>query len=86
MPKEEVPRHVLIRDLADLWHRLAELDAGNEVSQVPVADDLRLQGTVEMVRTTGHILGQPMQALALAISSLQHRVPSERPSGATWTI
>ena len=79
MPKEEVSRRVLIRDLADLWHRLAELDAGVEVPLEPVAEDLRLQGAVEMARTTGHALGQPMQALALAISSLQHQVPRDAP-------
>ena len=81
MPEEKTSRRVLIRDLADLWHRLAELDSESDEDTPPEPDpeDPRLQGAIEMARATGHALGQPMQALALSISTLQHSVARNSP-------
>lgn len=78
---QEETRRLLIEDLADLWHQLVALETGEAVESGGrhAGDPLRLQGAVEMGRTAGHALSQPLQALALSISNLQQRLPAASP-------
>ena len=84
MVDQEETRKLLIQDLAELWHRLVVLESGGAVPDESIVEGQGeysqcLKGVREMARATGHALGQPMQAMALSISTLQHHVAHSSP-------